>query len=117
MSKTKKAGIADISNPPIVGICLRKKARYGSVTVNTGLRIGNCLGSCGNQLSATLKIRMLEKREKPLETPWKRTAVAALSPGMTAAGIARVFSFRFKNWILLLRGSWTAEDDKHNAKR
>ena len=116
----KKAGIAEISNPPIAGICLRKKARYGSVTVNTGLSIGNCLGSCGNQLSATLKMRMLEKREKPLARPWTRTAVAALSPGRTAAGRARVFSVRFETWMLWmpLRGGWTADADaRQNARR
>ena len=78
--------MAEISKPPIGGICLRKKFRYGSVTVNTGLKIGNCLGSCGNHDRAILNTIILLNNENALAIPPKITAFPTALPGITAAG-------------------------------
>ena len=94
--------MAEISQPPIAGICRRKKLRYGSVTVNTGLRIGNCCGSCGNQDRAILNTMTLLNKENALAIPPKMTAFPTALPGITAAGTPvlllsnlpfRIFSF------------------------
>ena len=52
ISKIKKAGIIDISNPAIGGIVWRNTLRYGSVTVNIGRSIGNCDTNWGNHDNA-----------------------------------------------------------------
>ena len=59
-------------------------AKYGSVTVNTGLRIGNCLGNCGNQDNANLANITLEKISTALLKPWANVPVIIGSPGITA---------------------------------
>ena len=48
------AGMTEMSNPAMVGICRLKNVKYGSVTVIIGRRMGNCRGNWGNQLNAIL---------------------------------------------------------------